>query len=170
MHMEKDNIQVLDYIDVDKKAKELGCIVPTKLCILPRNFPSATSKEELLHEENTATVTKVLKQDGIKFSPLENENEKFSKISEHDSIWAGPTLYFAATWCLQNPDIILQTISIITGFLKDSLKGLSGGVVKLSVVTKTKTGKFREVKYKGPVEGLKDVPDIVKSTFEDNES
>ena len=168
--MIKDSIQILDYIDVGQKAKELGCNVPNKMCILPRNFVSVTSKDELLHEENTDTVTKVLKQGGIEISPLENENEKFAQISEHDMIFAGPILFFAAQWCLEHPEIVLQTISTITGFLSKSLKGLSGGTVKLSVVTKNKSGKFRQVKYKGPVEGLKDLPDIVKSTFEDDDS
>ena len=52
-------------------------------------------------------------------------------------------------------------------FLSKSALGFSGGKVKLSIVTESKSGKFRRVDYQGPVDGMEKIEGIVKSTLED---
>ena len=49
-------LQVSHYIDVKKRAQELGCNIPTSIALLPRNFEISASKEELIHESTTPTV------------------------------------------------------------------------------------------------------------------
>ena len=165
--MVEDSIQVIDYVDVSKKALDLNCNSPTKFCVLPRNFADVTNKDELLHEENTTTIIKILKKEGIEITPLEKETDKFSEISEHDAIFVAPILYFAAQWCLEHPEVITTVLQTIVNHLRKSALGFSGGKVKLSVVTESKSGKFRKVDYQGPVDGMEKIADIVKSTLED---
>lgn len=43
-------VQVSNYIDVEAKALKLGCTTPAGLTILPRNFATATSSSEFVHE------------------------------------------------------------------------------------------------------------------------
>jgi len=58
-------------------------------------------------------------------------------------------------------------VQTIINYLKKSALGFSGGKVKLSVVTESKSGKFRKVNYEGPVEGMEKIENIVRSTLED---
>lgn len=164
--MSENNIHVSDYVDVTQQAKALDCNVPAGVTILPRNFDTATSKDQLYHEDTTSSMKKILKNAGIELTPLEKE-EKFGAIQEHDLSWAGPLLYFPAAICAENPELIVHTITTIANFLKDFVGGLTTTQkAKLSVVTETKSGKFRKIDYKGPIEGLDKIPDIVRSTYD----
>ena len=53
-------VEISTYIDVKKRVADLGLKQPDSLVILPRNFDAATSKDELLHEN----------QSGIKRLPV----------------------------------------------------------------------------------------------------
>ena len=135
--MVEDIPLIVDYVDVSKKATDLGCNQPTKFCILPRNFAEVSSKEELLNEENTITIRKILKKEGIEITPLEKDEERFNEISEHDAIFVVPMLYFAAQWCMEHPEVVSTVIQTVVNFLKKSPIGLSEGKVKFSVVTES---------------------------------
>jgi len=60
--MSEHTPKIEDYVDVSLKASALDCNVPEKFCILPRNFANASKKDELLHEESTTTIIKILKK------------------------------------------------------------------------------------------------------------
>ena len=55
-------VQVSEYLDVQKRATELGCNIPTGLAILPGNFETAESRGELFHEDSTVTIRSLWRQ------------------------------------------------------------------------------------------------------------
>lgn len=68
--------------------------MPTSIALLPRNFETATSKEELIHEGTTPTVRALWRQNGITETPFEQSGEKFPLVSENTFEWIGPTILF----------------------------------------------------------------------------
>lgn len=50
------DIQVSEYIGIEKKASELGFNISSGLTILPKNFDTAKSPDELIYESSTATI------------------------------------------------------------------------------------------------------------------
>jgi len=52
-------ITVEDYVNVKEKAQELDLNIPLEIAILPLNFKTATTKEELTHALTTPTVRKL---------------------------------------------------------------------------------------------------------------
>mgnify|MGYP001274346583 FL=1 len=48
--------KISEYVDVKKKAEQLGFDIPTGIALLPQNFDIATSKGQLVHESTTQTV------------------------------------------------------------------------------------------------------------------
>src|SRR2546421_10768809 len=114
------DIQVSDYVDVEKRALELGYKAPTGLTILPRNFDTATSPDELIHEGTTPTIRSLLRQAGIQVTRLEKEGEKIPHSARESWEWAAPILYISQ-WMLTNT-ALPTTISLISNYIYDIAK------------------------------------------------
>jgi hypothetical protein len=114
-------VQVSDYIDVEQKALELGYTAPTGLTILPRNFATAVSADELIHEGTTPTVRTLLRQTGVQETRLEKEGEKFPCTKHEFWEWVGPII-FVSEWMLTNGALPV-TINVISNYISDISKG-----------------------------------------------
>jgi len=165
------NIEINDVLDYRKKIVELGLDFPEGVVLLPISIESATTKDGLMHEAEYQTVQKLLSSNGIEVNPLRNNDEKIPKLVNQSFEWAGPLILFTATIITSHPEVITNTISIISNFLTKKLRGVPKGdnSVNLKISTETKSGKFKKIEYKGPVEGLKDLAEVVRSTHEETD-
>lgn len=158
-------IQISEYIDVKKRALELRCNAPSKLAILPRNFKSAKSKDELLHEGSVSTIRVLWRQAGISETRIEKEGERFPVIQEKAfEEWIGPIIFVGASMLSQNPHTISVALEVISNYLTDWFKGVPGDKrVKLDVVVEeTKVKVCKRIHYEGNIEGLQELPRIVR--------
>jgi len=164
-----DNIEIENYIDVRSKAESLGCNVPTGIALLPRNFNKAESKYSLIHESTASTVRKLWKQSNVLESPIEKNAEKYAQICEEAFQWIGPTIFIPALIITQNPYLVSMAINVISNYLTDWFKGISSKsrLARLSVVVETKSGISKRINYKGPVNGLKELPAIIKEVYDE---
>jgi len=169
--MTGETISIEEYVDVEEKASQLGCNIPTSLAVLPRNFDSATSKTELIHEGTTATIRKLFAQNNIKETPLENEGEKYPQVVEHAFDWVGPTILITSSIILQNPHLITITLNVISNYLTDFFRGIPNNQTnaKLSIVVKNKSGNYKKIKYNGHKDGLKELPKIIKAVYDEQQ-
>jgi hypothetical protein len=155
------DIQVSDYIDVEKRVLELGCKAPTGLTILPRNFDTASSLDELVHEGTTPTIRSLLRQAGIQEIRLEEEGDKIPHTAKESWEWVGPIIYISQ-WMLTNAALPV-TINMISNYLYDITKGHHHDAevtfeYVVETIEKTKRGEKREYKritIKGSSEELK---------------
>lgn len=155
--------EVSNYINVTERAAVLGCNIPTRIALLPRNFEDAGSREDLLHESSAPTVRILLRQAGISETPLELEGEKFPERSEKDfERWIAPIIFVSGAFLTQNPHAIALALGVISNYLTDFFKGIpSGKRVTLDVVVETSLKKYKKVHYEGPPEGLRELPSII---------
>ncbi len=157
-------IQQFDFVDVGEKAKALDCNIPTGIALLPRNFESAESKDDLLHESSAPTVRVLFRNNGIIETPLEREGETFPQISEKAfEEWIGPTIFVTSALLSQNPHIISVALGVISNYLTDWFKGVPGGRdAKLDIVVEEGKKSYRRIHYEGHVSGLKELVQIVR--------
>ena len=47
--MSEEIIVIEDYVNVEERANQLECNIPTSFALLPRNFEKVVSKNELVH-------------------------------------------------------------------------------------------------------------------------
>ena len=160
-------VKVLDYIDVKKKAQELGCNVPNSIALLPRNFETAKSKDELIHESTTPTVRTLWRQNAITESLLEKPMEKFPVVDEKEFEWISPTIFIPAMLISQNPHLITVALNVISSYLADWFKGILriNRKVKLSIITETKSGSNKRIEYEGTEDGLKNLPKVIREVY-----
>ncbi len=152
VNAEKENTmqtQLSDYVDVEKRALELGCNVPSGLAILPTNFDAATSYDELIHESTTPTIRSLWRQAGISETRIEKEGSKLPQRSKKSWEWVSP-LIFVSQWMLTNAALPI-TINIISTHLSDILKGHRNDAdvtleFVVETIEQTKRGERREYK------------------------
>ncbi|MCK4598697.1 hypothetical protein KAU37_02540 [Candidatus Bipolaricaulota bacterium] len=157
-------VQEFDFVDVEEKAKALGCNIPTGIALLPRNFESAESKDDLLHESTVPTVRILFRNNGITETPLEHEDERFPQVSEKAfEGWVGPTLFVSFALLSQNPHIISVALGMISNYLTDWFKGIpGGGNAKLDIVVETRKKTYKRIYYEGPVSGLEKAAQVIR--------
>lgn len=165
-------IQFTKYVDIQKKALELDCNVPTGLAILPRNFETAVSKEELLHEDSTITIRSLWRQNKITETRLEGEGHKFPSIQEKSFEWIGPTIFISTSLITQNPALVNVALSVLANYVTDFFKGHVGErTISINLVFENvkKHGKdeersSRQISMKGTVDDLNklDIENIKK--------
>jgi hypothetical protein len=137
------------------------------LAILPRNFETANSKDELLHESNAATVRTLLRTAGLSETPIEPKGERFRSFQQNDFTWVGPTLFFAAAQLSQDPSIVSVSLGVIANYLTEFFRGITGRrrVTLDVVVEQTRTKKYVRLHYDGDVDGFTQIPDAVLELF-----
>jgi hypothetical protein len=144
-------VQVTEYIDIQKRASELGCNVPTGLAILPRNFKTAESKEELFHEDATVDIRNLWRQNEVVETRLEGEGYKFPSIQEKSFEWIGPTVFISASLLSQNSTLVTVALNVLSNFVTDFFKGhLGEHTVSVNLVLEEvkKHGEDEERSYK----------------------
>lgn len=157
-------IKVSDFIDVKKKAQEIGCNIPSHIALLPRNFDTALSKEELIHESTTPTVRVLWRQNGITETPLEQPEEIIPSIVEKAFEWVGPTIFISAMLLSQNPHLVTVALNVISNYLTEWFRGIprDSRKAKLSIIIETKSELYKKIEYEGPPDGLKDLPEVIR--------
>ena len=156
--------KISDFIDVKKKAQEIGCNIPSHIALLPRNFDTALSKEELIHESTTPTVRVLWRQNGITETPLEQPGEKFPFVAEKAFEWVGPTIFISAMLLSQNPHLVTIALNVISNYLTEWFRGIPRDrrKAKLRIIIETKSGCYKKIEYEGPPDELKVLPQVIR--------
>jgi hypothetical protein len=163
------SISIKEFVDVEDRAMTLDCEIPTGLSLLPRNFSTAESKDELIHESSVTTVRTLFSQNQLHETRLEKDGDRFNRIVERGNDWIAPTLFLTASLLMQNPNVTALAINIISNYLTDLFKGIPGRKnIRLDVVVEKQTKKtYMKINYEGDIEGMSEIPNIVQKVFND---
>lgn len=164
--------QVEDYLDIKKKAEELGYKTPESIAFLPQNFEEVTSKENLVYGDLTTTFRILWKQCGIVETPLEKSGEKIAEMTQKSLDLIAPFIFIASSFLSQNPELVDIALGVISEYLTDWFKGMPNwqNNVKLNVILENKSGGYKKVSYEGPTEGLKEISKVVRSLHDEKRS
>lgn len=156
------SIEVRDHISVAVKLEGFGVAAPSGFAILPNNLATASTKGDLRQHVESDTVRTLLRGNNIPHAEIFEEDDRPAYLQQYGFEWYGPTLFISAGILLQNPHVLSVTLGLITNYLYDLFKGSKSGSASLNVVFQDAHGACKEVRYKGPPEGLSAVADIVK--------
>ena len=144
-----------DYVDVAARLRELGCVEPTGLAILPANLDSAESYSELRNVSEAATVRTLFRNEELPFQDIHGERPKLPYIKNNSFEWVAPTIFVAASLWSENPNAVSVALSVIANYATDVFKGVTGKkTVKLDIVveskkTKTTSTTTKKISYEG---------------------
>ena len=151
-------IRTKAYIDVERKAGELGLAVPDAVWIVPANFESMMSAGDAVYAADYDLVVKLLRGAGLPHSLLDSADVAYPKLVQQSfEFVALPLLIFTKHVLESHPEIIPQVLCV----LLEHFKGVSRGdprkdqhIVKCRIV-KERADSYVESEYEGPIEGLK---------------
>lgn len=144
-------IKVTDFVDVRERAQELNCNIPSDIAILPSNFATAKTIDELVYMNSAATVRKLLRQAKISESRIEKPGEKYQQLVQESDEWIGPLIYIAQI------ALIPILLGIVSNYLTDYLKGRrKNNTVKLHFILDANNN-CKYIHYEGGVEGIKEL-------------
>lgn len=162
-------INVEKYMNVEERALELGCNIPNELCILPRNFDTAKSKNELVYESSASDIRILFRNAGIIETRLEKQGDRYSYKQDKQFDWIGPTIFISAQILTQNPHIISITEGIISNYLTNLFRGsfYSKEIELNYIIEKTKDKEIKRFSYKGNMSGLVEMPKFIQKVLDD---
>ena len=155
---------ITQYVSVAARAAELRCNCPQSgMALLPINFESAKSIEELRHASQTATIKKLLLNEGLTLSDIVERKQRPPYLKNKSSDLILPILYVSASLYSQNPSLVNVALNVISNYVFETLRGTGlGREVKLDIVVEKESDRqYVRVSYAGPSEGLKTLPDSI---------
>lgn len=155
---------ISDYPSVTDRATDIGLRHPSGIAILPINFDSAQDQEQLLQRSEAATVRSLLRQAKMPPDELLPRPKTLGFIQNNSFEWVGPIIFFSASLFSNSPDVFAVVINVLSNYLTDFFKGVSGTKnVKLKVVIETTPGgTCKMVSFDGPLEALGDIRNVIK--------
>lgn len=157
-------VEICDYVDVRQRAAELGCNAPTELAILPRNFDSARSKDELAHQNPVPTIRTLWRRAGIAETRIEREGDRFPYVKDPEfGGWLGPVIFVGAPLLERSPDVVSRALEVISAYIGGWYAVIAREQkVRLDIVVECTGGSgYKRIAYEGDVAGLTQLPPVV---------
>lgn len=155
---------IIEDLDVSKKIEELELELPKNMAFFPENFENAKTKSDFIFTDSMTDLSKIFLQDNeISVNALGQDTELYRSRKSADVYL--PAMFFGLSLMTENPTIVSVSLNVLSNYVYDLCKGSSGkktAHVDLYIETKEK-GKLKKISYKGDVEGLKEVENIIKS-------
>jgi hypothetical protein len=151
--------------------------MPTGVTVLPYNFESADSRDDLCYVGTHLDLRRFLQGSEIPETSLEESKDTAVRVLLREGAlpeWIPPTIFVAASLLSQNPALVDLLLGVVSNFLYDLFRNAPDrkstesdevvfSIVKLSVGGLTyKKATFRGRWKNGELEGLKEFGKIVR--------
>lgn len=154
----------LDVGDVSSRFALLGLKRPTGICILPNNYLYAEKTDDLFLAVSAPDIKVRLRQAGVPPETIIPDGVKIPYRDDRDSTLVLPTLFVAACYLSQNPDVLNVALGVVANYVTDFFKGRSGANrVKCSVHVETTDKKtVKNIEYDGDPEQFAKIVEAIK--------
>jgi len=154
MFEEPKGLTETDVGDMSGRFKELGLIRPVSVCILPSNFLGAEKQDDLFFAASAPDLKVRLRHAGVFLEKITPEGLKIPYRDDRDNTLVLPTLFLAACYLSENPNLLNIAIGVVANYVTDFFKGKCGAKrVKCSVhVERTDKKTVKKIDYDGDSE------------------
>jgi hypothetical protein len=167
MKISAPTINITDYVNVRQRATDLGCRCPERIALLPINFESANSIGELLQASEASTIKTLLLAEAVPLDDIVDRNQRPPYVKNKSHEWIAPIMFISGSLYSQNPALVSVALNVLGNYATEFFRGSVGSrEVNLNVVVGSKNGSHKKIAYQGPVEGLKNLVDIIREVAE----
>lgn len=158
-------IEQTDYLNVAEQLSTLGLKLPRQMALLPEHFDIAKSLDECQHLVEAATIKTVLRNASLPLDEIVEKNRRPLLIQNNSFEIVLPAIFF--TYSVFNGDlgIFYETAQAVMAYLTKAYPDpAKENTVKMSYIVETnEQGKCKKFSYEGSVDGLMNLPGILKS-------
>jgi len=152
-----------EFTNIRKRASELGFGPLESIALLPRGFEADEVPDSLLHDEETATLRKLLAERGVSVQQPCGADGTDSVQVEKSAEWIAPLIFVGSQVLFGAPETVSLLISVIEYFAVRVTRGLHQPNVKLSFVLEVdKERTYKRLSYEGPPQSIKTVEALIK--------
>ncbi|GET22138.1 hypothetical protein [Prolixibacter denitrificans] len=155
--------EITDYINLNNRLKELNIDKSISLSILPENIISANSEDDFVFTDTALEIKKYLNHHDIEIELLKSTDLKLKQRRAID--FFAPIVFIGYSILTENYPIVKTVIDLLSKQISDYYKGTFGKKnVKIEIVVETTPkSEYKSINYEGDIEGLKTIPEIIKS-------
>jgi len=161
----------IDEIEINN-FDEFGFNLSKKIIFVPENIEVTKNKDEFIFTDTLTDLNKILKNENTVFEILGGEN-KLQRSRKNADLYL-PAIFISYAVLSENPNLVSIGLNIISNFATDFFKrnfvSKQNDVNKVNIdifaeTTETKSTKktVKKITYNGDIEGLKELPKIIKS-------
>lgn len=166
-----DVIETAEFPSVAARSVALGFDPPTSIALLPRNFVSATSAQELLDESSAATIHQLFRQAGVPEDRFDTAEAPFPSVAEHSVDWIAPIIFIGAAYASENSSMVNVALGVVANYVYELFGSLPGRRrVRLDVVVERDGSRTsKRVSYEGSAEGVQQLIPAVERALSDDD-
>ena len=149
-------------VDLKEKINTLQLSLPGDMAFLPENIETVTDQNDFIFPETLIQLKKVFRANGIAITPFGSNSPKLMARKTADIFL--PSLFIGLGIASENPIVVSITLNVLSNYLTDFFKGtFEKKTVSLDIyVEKNGQKKITKIEYKGSIEGLKSLSDVIK--------
>jgi hypothetical protein len=154
-------VSEVEYICISDRVVELGCHMPAGLAIMPENFDTAATRQQLIVRGEGSTIRTLFRNNQL---PLEDflpsgERPGFIHNKSHD--WA-VFIFVSGALLSSEPSAVTVALGIISNYLTDIFRGTPDKKIKLDIAIERKGNSIsKKLTYEGDPAGLKEIADAI---------
>lgn len=165
--MDEAKLTVTETPRFDEFLARTGIVMKTdEITILPDNYESVTSSEEAIFAGPGTTVKKLFDANGVKTEFVAMKAHAWSG-DNRGADWFGPTLFISSLMLTENQHAVSVALNVLSNYLSAAFGiGSSNdrGKARLNILVKDEaTGVTKKVTYEGPIDGLKELKEVLQS-------
>lgn len=111
-----------EFISVTARAAELGCQMPTGLAIMPENFETAATRQDLIVRGEASTVRTLFRNQGLPLGDFLPTGERAGFIHNKSHDWAA-FIFISGALASSNPGAVSVALGIISNYLTEAFRG-----------------------------------------------
>lgn len=131
---------------------------------IPENIFDSEDTSNFIYSETTSDIRKVFRKNNVQVHYLTEDKPLLRSRKSAD--WFGPPLLFSFSVLVNEPHLIGISLNLISSYLYDFFKGKTGDKsVKFDVIVEQKEKEeFVKINYEGPIEGIAELENVIKSS------
>jgi hypothetical protein len=143
-------MQIVDYVDVAARARELGCRVPTGIALLPGNFATAANAGELRYHEVAAEVRSAWRHIGLKDTGPRQRLRQDVAVSPAASGQPVPLTVFFGLGLVATHNAVLHALTAVATVLVADPSSANAREIRFDgIVERPSNGGYVCLEYRG---------------------
>ena len=150
-----------EFIHIADRAAELGCHLPTGLAIMPENFETAATRQELIVRGESSTIRTLFRNNQLPLDDFLPSGKRPGFVHNKSHDWAA-FIFISAALLGSDPSAVSVALGVISNYLTDIFRGTPDKKIKLDIAVERKGDRVcKKLTYEGDAAGLAEISDTI---------
>jgi hypothetical protein len=156
------SIEIKDYAFNNKEI-----LLSNAIYVLPSNYYTETDPLKYYYPSTLPNFLKLAKKERLAVEVV-GQGSNYNLSEKRSGEWFAPLLLISSLYASQNPTAVSIAVNMVSAYLVTCLNGRKDSSVSLDVVViKDENIKATMISYRGPINGLSEIKDVIQKAVSD---